>query len=193
VNEAFVWTRAGGAEGVHTKQYLPDLPGFREARWFQPGEGAFEAAPAAGLRVGFLVCTEVMFNEHARRYGRSGAQVLATPRASRRSTRDRWLVAVRMAAIVSGCYVLSSNRAGAEATGQEFGGGGWVVDPTGEVVAETSPDSPVACHELDLDLVAEAQRGYPCCIPEMTEPRSDGAPSRVSDLPPGHTPPARGR
>ncbi len=167
VNEAFVWTAAGGAEGVHTKQYFPDLPGFFEARWFQPGERRFRLAPAGGLRVGFLICTDVMFNEHARRYGREGAQVLAVPRATGRQNRDRWMVAMRMAAIVSGCYVLSSNRAGTDSGGQEFGGGGWVVDPRGEVVAETSGDAPVACHELDLDLVAKAQQGYPCCVPEV--------------------------
>ncbi|MGD8896703.1 MAG: hypothetical protein PVJ73_11765 [Acidobacteriota bacterium] len=56
--------------------------------------------------------------------------------------------------------------AGADAQGQEFGGGSWVVDPGGEVVGETSADAPVACHELDLNLVAESQQGYPCSVPE---------------------------
>jgi N-carbamoylputrescine amidase len=169
VNEAFVWTAAWGVEGVHTKQHFPDVPGFFEARWFQPGERRFRVAQAGGVRAGFLICTDVMFNEHARHYGREGAQVIAVPRATGKSNRDRWLVALRMAAIVSGCYVLSSNRAGADSRGQEFGGGGWVVDPTGEVVAETSAEAPVVCRELDLDLVAKAQQGYPCSVPEARQ------------------------
>ncbi|MFH1572431.1 MAG: nitrilase-related carbon-nitrogen hydrolase, partial [Acidobacteriota bacterium] len=66
VNEAFVWTRADGSSGVHTKQYFPDESGYYEARWFQAREKHFRVVDAAGLRVGFLICTEVMFNEHAR-------------------------------------------------------------------------------------------------------------------------------
>ena len=166
VNEAFVWTREGGARGVHTKQYFPDEEGYYEARWFEGGDRHFATAEVAGLQVGFLICTELMFNEHARRYGRTGAHVLLVPRATGASSLRRWLVAVRMAAIVSGCYVLSSNRAGADSRGQVFGGAGWIVDPFGDLVAETFPAGPLAIHEIDLALVRRAQSEYPCYVKE---------------------------
>jgi N-carbamoylputrescine amidase len=166
VNQATLWTASGGLRGVHTKQHFPDEPGYFEARWFEPGPRHFRVAQAGALRVGFLICTEVMFNEHARRYGRSGAQVLLVPRAVGAASLRRWLVAMRMAAIVSGCYVMSSNRAGADSRGQEFGGRGWIVDPLGDVVAETSAAQPLAFHALDLELVARAQAEYPCYIRE---------------------------
>ncbi|WP_246663547.1 carbon-nitrogen hydrolase family protein [Phyllobacterium endophyticum] len=35
-----------------------------------------------GLGVGVLLCTELMFNEHARQYGRCGADLIAVPRAT---------------------------------------------------------------------------------------------------------------
>jgi N-carbamoylputrescine amidase len=73
---------------------------------------------------------------------------------------------MRMAAIVSGCYVLSSNRSGADSRGQIFGGRGWVVDPEGEVLAQSSATAPVVFHEIDTEWVARAQKDYPCYVRE---------------------------
>jgi N-carbamoylputrescine amidase len=166
VNEAFVWTEAIGHQGAHTKQFFPNEAGYYEARWFQPGDRHFRVVQAGPIQVGFLVCTEVMFNEHARHYGRNGAQLIAVPRATPRGTRRRWLVAMQMAAIVSGCYVLSSNRNGVDSRGQKYGGYGWVVDPNGDMVSQTSSHSPVVYYEIDTELVAKAQRDYPCNVKE---------------------------
>jgi N-carbamoylputrescine amidase len=69
-----------------------------------------------------------------------------------------------MAAIVSGSYVLSSNRAGTDTRGQEFGGTGWIIDPHGDVVGETSPAKPAVFHEIDVGLVHQAQSEYPCYV-----------------------------
>lgn len=166
VNEAFVWTPGSGYQGVHTKQYFPDEEGYFEARWFQAGEGQFRVVDGSVVQVGFLICTEVMFNEHARRYGRDGAQVIAVPRAVGNESLSRWLVAMKMAAIVSGCYVITSNRNGIDTNGQVFGGCGWVIDPNGDLVAQTSPASPVVTYTMDLDFVATAQNNYPCYVEE---------------------------
>lgn len=166
VNEAFLWDREVGLRGVHTKQFFPDEEGYYEARWFQAGPRHFELGDAGALRVGCLICTEVMFNERARAYGRSGAQVLLVPRAVGWASLARWRVAMRMAAIVSGCYVLTSNRGGVDSRGQRFGGAGWIVDPEGEVVAQTTATTPVVFHEIDTDLVARAQNEYPCYVAE---------------------------
>ena len=165
VNQGFVWT-GNRLRGVHTKQYFPEEEGYYEARWFQAGERHFRVEAAGPVRAGFLICTELMFNEHARAMGRAGGQVLLVPRAVGPESLERRLVAMRMAAIVSGCYVLSSNRAGTDSRGQTFGGRAWIVDPEGNVVAETSPATPVVFHEIDTDLVTAAQRGYPCYVKE---------------------------
>ncbi len=164
VNEAFLWTPSEGASGVHTKQFFPDEEGYYEARWFEGGERHFRIASAGDVHVGFLLCTEVMFNEHARHYGRNGAQLILSPRAVGAASLPRWLVAMRMAAIVSGCYVLTSNRGGVDSRGQLFGGRGWVIDPGGDLVAQTSQTTPVVFHEIDTDFIARAQTEYPCCV-----------------------------
>jgi N-carbamoylputrescine amidase len=166
VNEAFIWSKSGGLQSVHTKQYFPDEEGYYEARWFQPGERHFRTGQAGALSCGFLICTEVMFNERARQYGRSGAHVILVPRATGGGSVDRWLVAMRMAAIVSGCYIMSSNRSGVSATGQVFGGTGWIIDPVGNVVAQTTPSSPIVFFDIDTELVAKAQSDYPCYVKE---------------------------
>ena len=166
VNEAYVWSAENGVSGVHTKQFFPNEPGYFEARWYDSGERHFRVVPAGDVSAGFLLCTEVMFNEHARYYGRNGADVILSPRAVGVASLPRWLVAMRMAAIVSGCYVLTSNRGGTDSRGQAFGGRGWIVDPDGELVAQTSPTTPVVFHELDTDCVARAKKDYPCYVEE---------------------------
>lgn len=168
INEGFVWTRGTGARSAHTKQYFPDEPGYHEARWFEPGQRHFRVVESGTTRVGFLICTEVMFNEHARRYGRDGAELIVVPRATGSESLSRWLVAVRMAAIVSGCYVLSSNRGGRDLNGQVFGGCGWIIDPRGELLCQTSASKPIAFCDLDLASVRAAQSEYPCYVPELT-------------------------
>jgi len=167
VNEGFVWTKETGARAAHAKQYFPDERGYHEARWFEAGERHFRVVEAGAARAGFLICTEVMFNEHARRYGREGAELIVVPRATGRESLSRWLVALRMAAIVSGCYLLSSNRGGRDLNGQVFGGCGWIIDPRGEVLCQTSAASPLAFCDLDLGCVRTAQAEYPCYVREL--------------------------
>jgi len=165
VNEAFVWHN-GNIEGVHTKQYFPQEEGYYEASWFQGGDPHFRLCQVGGIKVGFLICTEIMFNERARHYGRMGAQIIAMPRAVGFESLHRWKVALSMAAIVSGCYVISSNRSGVDNRGQRFGGAGWIFDPEGDLIAETSAESPVVTARFEADRVVRAQKSYPCYVEE---------------------------
>lgn len=164
VNQGFVWTRDAGFHPIHTKQFFPNEPGYWETRWFERGATHFTVAEAGRVRVGFLICTEIWFVEWARHYGRQGADLIVCPRATPPGSVDRWRVAMQMAAIVSGCYVATSNRVGRDARGETFAGYGWIVDPSGAVVAETSAAEPLVCAELDLALVRRAKGEYPCYV-----------------------------
>ena len=165
VNQAFIW-HDGKVMSVHNKQFFPQEPGYYEASWFKRGESHFRIGDAASVRVGFQICTEIMFNEWSRYYGHHGAHIIAVPRAVGVESLRRWKTALSMAAIVSGCYVLSSNRAGTDRNDQTFGGCGWIFDPFGDCIAETSPESPVVCAEFDEALVEQAQSEYPCYVEE---------------------------
>jgi N-carbamoylputrescine amidase len=163
-NEAFVWTPEAGAVAVHTKQHIPDSPGYRETTWTEPGQLAFQVAQAGTLRVGVLICTDIIFPEHGRRYGREGADLIAVPRAMPATVSHFFDVALKMNAIVSGCYVASSNRGGVDSAGETYEGRGCIVDPAGHTVAQTSAFDRVVVHELNTDFVAWKKSIYPCDV-----------------------------
>ncbi len=106
----------------------------------------------------FVICSELWAFQRAREYGKAGADVLVTPQLTTRSSVDKWLAGGRAAAVVSGAYSLSSNRA---SEAQDYGGRGWVVSPDGEVLASTSPAAPFATVEVDLALAERAKSSYP--------------------------------
>lgn len=159
-NQGFAWSEKAGYRAIHEKRFLPDEDGFWEARWYEPGNGAFEVADVAGVSIGMLICTEQWSLGHAQRYGKAGAQVIATPRATGRPTVEKWITGGRVVAIVSGAYSISSNWR-ADAGGGDFGGGGWIIDPDGRVLAMTSSDAPFQTRTIDLDLADAAKHTYP--------------------------------
>ena len=165
-NEAFLI--AGGAyQPIHHKHYFPQEAGFFEETWFAPERPGFDVAEYRGIRIGVLLCTELMFTEWARHYRRRGTHVIMAPRASD-GTMRHWHAAAQMAAIVSGCYVLSSNRVSNGAhSGPHFGGRGFAYSPVGELLGETSAARPFLCANIELALVADAQRSYPCYVREL--------------------------
>ena len=167
-NEAFLMAN-GEYRVVHHKHYFPQEAGFYESSWFAHSRPGFDVAEYRGIRIGVLLCTELMFSEWARHYRRQGAHVIVCPRASGMSM-QYWDAAARMAAIVSGCYVLSSNRA-ARALSPEprFGGRGFAYSPTGELLGETSEAAPFLCVDIDKQRVTEAQRNYPCNVRELAD------------------------
>ena len=167
-NEAFALVD-GAYVTLHHKHYFPEEPGWFEATWFRTKAPGFEVHDLAGLRVGVLLCTEAMFNERARAYGRAGADLIVVPRAGGGAA-PRWAAACAMAAVVSGAYVVSSNRVGLSLRGDaEFGGDGLAFGPDGSRLGITSAATPMATLELSLNEAAAAKRGYPCYVSEALQ------------------------
>lgn len=161
VNQGFVWTADRGLQVVHTKQFFPDEEGYYEARWFERGDLKFRVVDVRGLKVAFLICTDVWFGEWARHYGKLGAHLIVVPRATPRPSLEQWKTGIAAAALVSGCYVASSNRVGRDAQGQVFGGRGWIFDPDGKVLAASSSTRPVAVATIDRAVADGAKLEYP--------------------------------
>ena len=164
-NEAFVLEK-GIVRPLHRKQYFPNEPGWFESEWYTGDASGFEVADVAGVKVGVLVCTEAMFNERARGYGRDKAEVLVIPRASGTNI-ESWKIAGAMASLVAGAYVVSSNRVGMSSSGTQFGGGGFAYAPQGRLLAVTTADDPLRIFEVKLEEVVSAQKDYPCYVPEI--------------------------
>lgn len=181
-NEGFVWEPARGYRPAQRKRHLPDEFGFWEASWYDPGsDRPFRPLEVAGgLRVGFLICTDLWFGRHARELGRAGAHLVLCPRATPAETREKWIVGGRAAAIASGAWCLSSNHAGplppagrdaaagsagpasSDAPALEFAGEGWIIEPeAGEVRAVTDAEHPFLTLELDPGEAEAAKETYP--------------------------------
>ncbi len=166
-NEAFAWSAVSGRRPVHRKYYLPNEPGFWEANWYQPGPKEFSPLQLDQLSIGFLVCTEMWFTEHARAYARAGVNVGAAPRATGASSSSKWLAGGRAAAVMSGAFCLSSNRGGTDPSGFEWGGQGWIIEPEeGEVLGITSSADPFATVDIDLGVATRAKKTYPRYVEE---------------------------
>lgn len=159
-NEGFVWVAEQGIVGSRAKTFLPDEEGFHEATWYERGPIRFDpvATPLGGI--GVLLCTELWFPEHARALGRAGVGLLAAPRATPLESLHRWEAVARVDAITAGAYLLTANRGG-RAGPASFGGGSWVVDPEGEVLARTTSATPAITVEVDLAVARTARRTYP--------------------------------
>lgn len=159
-NTAVAWSKETGLIRLHPKTILPEEPGFHEQSWYEAGGIRPAVHEIGGIRLGVLICSELMATDRARWLGQDGAQVICVPRATGDS--EKWVVAARMAAIASGTYVLSSNRNGQGATETAtFGGRGLIVDPEGTVLGETSRGKPFATAEIDLAAADRAKTTYP--------------------------------
>ncbi|WP_428031697.1 carbon-nitrogen hydrolase family protein [Ancylobacter sp.] len=162
-NEGVV-LEGGRLRYLHRKLVLPDQEGWRERTWFQPGQSAPLLADVLGVRVGVLLCTELMFNEMARHLGGDGAELIVVPRAT--DAPSPCVTAGAMAAIVSGSYVVSSNRAGRAGNNPEFGGPGFAFAPDGGLLAKTSAEESLVVVEIDARLARRQKCRYPCYLTE---------------------------
>ena len=114
------------------------------------------------FQVGFAICTDIWFTEHARAYGKRGVHLLANPRATRKTTFEKWLVAGQAASLVSGTFCISSNHFYfKENHDLELGGRGWIIGPDGRIIGLTSPDTPFITAEIDLKEAESAKQTYP--------------------------------
>jgi N-carbamoylputrescine amidase len=161
LNQAFSWTREEGYRGARAKYYLPEEPDGWEATWFDRGDDEFRPRAAEGMTVGFQLCTELLFTQAAWEIGHGGAHLIAAPRATGRH--PRWPMAARLAAIMAGAFVASTNRRSYD--NDAFAGRSWLVSPEGDVLLETTAESPFLTANVDLTAADRAKRSYPRNIP----------------------------
>jgi N-carbamoylputrescine amidase len=167
LNEAFFWSTPGGCRPAHQKAYLPDEEGFWEASWYDRGPLSFVPVETVDAKLGFLICTEMWFAEHARTYGRAGVHLLLVPRATPLLSADKWLAGGRTAAVVSGAFCLSSCLAGADRNGLQWAGRGWVIEPEeGDILGLTSRSQPFITIDIDLQAAEIAKQTYPRYVRE---------------------------
>ncbi len=160
LNEGFVWTKKGGARGVHFKSYLPNEPGFYEASWYSRGGMGFTPFEVSGWMAGLMICSDLWAMGYARQYGKQGVGLVAVPRATPESSVDKWVAGGKVAAVLAGAYCASSNRGGAQGS-LHFAGRGWVIGPDAQLLGLTSKAKPFATVTIDRARAQHAKTTYP--------------------------------
>ena len=85
-----------------------------------------------------------------------------TPHAST----QKWLAGGRAAAVCAGAYCLSSNLWTPPGGKVDCGGLGWIISPEGDLLAQTSVDSPFATVEIDAAFARASKSTYPRYVAE---------------------------
>lgn len=89
------------------------------------------------------------------------SSAFANPPSTERASVEKWIAGRRAMAVMSGAYCISSNRVGPCRGGFEFGGGGWVADPDGNLLARTTDAEPFVTVEIDPAKAETAKKTYP--------------------------------
>ncbi len=161
-SRALVIDSSGSVVSTYEKLHLPEEPGFWETSHYEPGTEPPRRIDACGLPVGVQICSDNNRPEGTHLLGADGALAVLIPRATEEKTFQRWKTVFRANALTSCLYVLSVNRPHPE-DGVLIGGPSVAIDPSGEVLVETT--DALALVTLDASVVADARRAYPGYLP----------------------------
>jgi len=167
-NSVVIVDATGDILGVYRKSHIPDGPGYMEKYYFRPGDTGYKAWPTRYGTIGVGICWDQWFPETARGMMLRGAELLFYPTAigsepydATLDTASRWQRAMQGHAVSNAVPVIAANRFGIEdndGTKQQFYGHSFIVDHTGEKVAELgSSEDGVILYTFDLDEI-EAYR-----------------------------------
>ena len=151
-----------GLAGLYRKVHLYDAFGQRESDHLEAGPADVPpvVVSVGDLHVGVMTCYDLRFPESARRLIDGGATVLAVPAAwaAGEHKADHWRTLLRARAIESTAYVLGAAQQGAGVVGDSL-----VIDPAGQVLAESGGQAP-AVAELDPAQVVAVRERNPSLV-----------------------------
>lgn len=159
-NTSIVLAPSGEIVATYRKIHLfdvnvPDAIVHRESDIIAPGD-EMVVARLEGFILGLSICFDLRFPELYRELALAGAEVIAIPAAFNAVTgRAHWDALVRARAIENLAFVIAAAQVGTTAEGIATYGHSLIVDPWGDVLAESISDQPeVLVATLDLSEVA---------------------------------------
>jgi predicted amidohydrolase len=177
VNRSFLLDSTGAVVARYDKLHLfdVDLPSgeqYRESATVKAGDRAVLAPTPWGL-IGLSVCYDLRFAYLYRALAQAGAGYLSIPAAFTYTTgKAHWHVLVRARAIETGCYVFAANQGGTHAKGRRTWGHALIVDPWGEVLADSGEREGFIAADIDPAKVVAAR----AMIPALKHDRNFGGP-----------------
>lgn len=167
-NTCVVVGRDGAVVSAYRKIHLFDVDvadgqTYRESAAVTPGSEPV-VTDIGGLRVGLSVCYDLRFPELYRLLAQQGAEVLLVPAAFTLMTgKDHWHTLLRARAIENQCYVVAAAQWGKHPKGRMTYGKSLIVDPWGDVVAQSEEGAPrIAVATLRRARVTNVRSAMPC-------------------------------
>jgi predicted amidohydrolase len=166
VNRSFLIAPDGGILACYDKIHMFDIEldggeSYRESANYQPGETAVISDLPWG-RIGLTICYDVRFPALYRALAESGASFITVPSAfTVRTGEAHWHTLLRARAIENGCYIFAAAQAGKHESGRETYGHSLIVDPWGEVLAESGVEPGVVMAKIDPAKVGSARKSIP--------------------------------
>ena len=154
-NQATLFNINGEIVGYYRKAQ----PTGYEAPFVKPGE-AFPiltlSIPGIGeTKIAIMICMDIYFAEIARIYAMKGSEILFWPTITHGPTQSGLEAQIRTRAMDNSLWVVESNLAGhppyAPYYGRFYPGTARIVNPDGEIVANTGRRHGIAMHTIDLD------------------------------------------
>lgn len=167
-NTALIIDPEGQIIGKYRKNHLPQVPGFYEQDWYQPGDLGLPVFKTPIGTIGILVCSDVMYLQNVQIMKSKGAELIFNPRCVVKAGNYRWEQMLIANSIVSGCYILSANRTG-QYQHLQFDGHSMIIEPGGKIIQQAEVEEDILIVDYDLNKVYNAQANYPCNL----DPRYD--------------------
>ncbi len=140
---------------------LPNGEQYRESDYTAPGESVQVIDSPVG-KIGLSICYDLRFPEMYRKLTSMGAEVLVVPSAFAKTTGQcHWQPLLRARAIENSCYVVAPAQTGNHPSGRKTWGHTVIIDPWGDVLAETAVDCGVICADIDLDKLQSVRTNLP--------------------------------
>lgn len=166
-NRAFIFGPDGGLLTTYDKIHMFDVDldngeRWRESNTYEPGISS-PVVETVDAKVGVAICYDVRFPEVFRRQALAGAEILTAPACFTRQTgQAHWHVLMRARAIENASFMISAAQGGSHEDGRTTFGHSIIVDPWGNVLADSENDEPgFISAKIDLQDVVKARKRIP--------------------------------
>jgi len=156
-NTIHAFGRSGEELGVYDKIHLFRL--MDEEKYLQPGDQTGMLA-LEGISAGMMICYDIRFPELFRKLALAGAKAVFVPAEWPNPRLHHWRTLLQARAIENQMYVIACNRCG-QSGDTVFFGHSMVIDPWGEVIAESDDQEGILRAEIDLALVDDVRTRIP--------------------------------
>jgi predicted amidohydrolase len=146
-NTLFVYSPTGDLVAKYRKIHLFNLQGeagsptYNEGAGFLPGD-AIVTTMINGWRVGFATCYDLRFpGLFYRMTAKQPVDIIVIPSAFTKKTgAAHWQLLLQARAVECQCYILSANQTGEHSPGKESFGHSMIIDPWGQILANSKFD-----------------------------------------------------